>query len=444
MKLISKLIEKAVASKLTDYLSFNSLHESFQSTYKRYHNSETALLRVHNDILRSIDNGGGVTLVLLDLSADFDTVNHELLLSRLPTWYGMVWYGLCGSVLNWFTSYLTNCIQFVDINGSFSMIRHLGVGVPQGSVLGPLLYLLYTSPVADIFRPHNLNFHFYADDSQLFLSLKGADRLSDFKLQLEACINDICCWMAFNELKLNPDKTELLVIHSSYCSCPSLSCLCVGDVDVAPVKAASNLGIVFNNTMSFKSHISDVGRSSFYHLRNISRIRKYLTHETTEMVVHSFFTFKLDYRNSLLYGFPKFLIAKLQSVQNSSARLVGMTRKFDHITPTLIDLHWLSIRHCIVFKILLLVYKSLNYKAPSYLSDLLTYRMNSYSLRSISNGDLVEPSSKMHSYGDRPFAVCAPRLWNSLPLPIRRSSSVDILKNVWKTYLFKKFVSECR
>ena len=83
LKLISKLIEKAVASQLTDYLSFNSLHESFQSAYKRYHSSETALLRVHNDILRSIDNGESVILVLLDLSAAFDTVNHELLLSRL-------------------------------------------------------------------------------------------------------------------------------------------------------------------------------------------------------------------------------------------------------------------------------------------------------------------------------------------------------------------------
>lgn len=157
----------------------------------------------------------------------------------------------------------------MDINGTFSTIRHLGVGVPQGSVLGPLLYLLYTSPVADIIRRHNLNFHFYADDSQLFLSFKGADRLFDSKRQLEACINDICRWMVFNELKLNQDKTELLVIHSSYRSCPSLSCLRVGDVDVAPVKAASNLGVVFDDTMSFKSHISDVCKSSFYHLRNI-------------------------------------------------------------------------------------------------------------------------------------------------------------------------------
>ena len=396
---------------------------------------------MHNDILRSIDNGEGVILVLLDLSAafKFDNVNHELFLSRLSTCYG-----LCGSVFNWFTSYLTNCTQFVDINGTFSTFRHLGVGVPQGSVLGPLLYLLYTSPVADIIRRHNLNFHFYADDSQLFLSFKGADRLFDSKLQLEACINDICRWMVFNELKLNQDKTELLVIHSCYCSCPLLSCLRVGDVDVAPVKAASKLGVVFDETMSFKSHISDVCKSSFYHLRNISRFRKCLTRETTEMVVHAFVTSKLDYCNSLLYGLPKFLTDKLQTVQNSAARLLCTTRKFDHITPTLIELHWLPIRHRIVFKILLLVYKSLNDKAPLYLSDLLTYRRSSYSLRSVSNGDLVESSSKMRTYGDRSFAVFAPRLWNSLPLSIRRSSSVDTFKNVLKTYHFKMFVSECQ
>jgi len=205
----------------------------------------------------------------------------------------------------------------VDINGTSTTIRHLGVGVPQGSLLGPLLYVLYTSPAADIIRRHNLNFHFYADDSQLFLSLKGAERLFESKLQLDACINDILQWMGFIELKLNQDKTELLIFHSRYCFCPSLSCLRVGDVDVVPVKAASNLGVVFDDTMSFKSHITDVCKSSFYHLRNISRIKKYLTREATEMVVHAFVTSKLDYCNSLPYGLPKLLIAKLQSVKNS-------------------------------------------------------------------------------------------------------------------------------
>ena len=132
------------------------------------------------------------------------------------------------------------------------------------------------------------------------------------------------------------------------------------------------------------------------------------------MAVHAFVTSKLDYCNSLIYGLPRCPIAKLQSVQNCAARIVCKTKKFDHITPTLIDLHWLPIRHRIVFKILLLVYKSLNAKAPSYLSDLLSFRRSSYFLRSVSNGDLVEPCSKMRTNGDRLFAVCAPTLWNSL------------------------------
>ena len=180
--------------------------------------------------------------------------------------------------------------------------------VPLGSVLGLLLldYLLYTSPVVDIIHRHNLNFHFYVDDSQLFLSFKGADRLFDSKLQLKACINSICHWTVFNELKLNQDKTELLIMNSRYCFYPSLSCLHVGDVDVDPVKASSNLGVVFDDTtcMSFKSHITDVCKSSFHHLVNISRIRKYLTRKATEMVAHAFVTSKLDYCNSLLYGLP--------------------------------------------------------------------------------------------------------------------------------------------
>ena len=137
---VSKLIEKSVAVQLVQYIDDNNLDEKLQSAYKKLHSTETALLRIHDDILRTVDRGCTVVSLLLDLSAAFDTVDHGLLLPRLNTRFGVK-----GKVLAWFKSYLTDRSQFVSINGSNSSHSDLMFGVPQGSVLGPILYLLYVS-----------------------------------------------------------------------------------------------------------------------------------------------------------------------------------------------------------------------------------------------------------------------------------------------------------
>ena len=147
------------------------LHERFQSAYKAHHSTETALLTITKDILLSLDRGDKVFLLLLDPSAAFDTVNHSLRLSRLENSLGTT-----GTVLQWFHSHLTGRAQFVEINDTKSSVRDLTVGVPQGSVLGPILYLLYTGPLAEIIRSHGLVYHFYADDTQLYISFKTARR----------------------------------------------------------------------------------------------------------------------------------------------------------------------------------------------------------------------------------------------------------------------------
>ena len=139
---ISKCTEKVVASRLNEHVNEHNLSEVFQSAYKKGHSTESALVRVHNDILRATDNGGCVTLLLLDLSAAFDTVDHAILLSRLRDRFGV-----SGTALAWFQSYLSDRSQFVSIDGKRSSRRGLSCGVPQGFVLGPLLYLLYTSPL---------------------------------------------------------------------------------------------------------------------------------------------------------------------------------------------------------------------------------------------------------------------------------------------------------
>ncbi|CAB3989706.1 Hypothetical predicted protein, partial [Paramuricea clavata] len=171
LKFVSKSIEKAVAVQLTDYLTENHLHEKFQSAYKPCHSTETALLRVQNDILQALDNGDSVILVLLDLSAAFDTVDHLMLLTRLSKRFG-----IRGRVLDWLTSYLTSRKLFIRVEGTDSLLSDLDCGVPQGSVLGPLLYSLYTAPLADVARRHNLRFHFFSDDGQLYIAFKTNDR----------------------------------------------------------------------------------------------------------------------------------------------------------------------------------------------------------------------------------------------------------------------------
>ena len=123
----------------------------------------------------------------------------------------------------------------------------------------------------------------------------------------------------------------------------------------------------------------------------------------------------LDYRNAILYGLPKVLLNRLQLVQNTAARIVTLTTKYEHITPTLIDLHWLPVEYRIRFKILLLVYKAISGFSPSNISNLLNFCSSSYSLRSCSNKLLHVPRSKLKCYGDRIFSIAAPKLWNGIP-----------------------------
>ena len=190
--------------------------------------------------------------------------------------------------------------------------------------------------------------------------------------------------MALNKLKLNKDKTELLYLYSKHNPQQSLPPLHFGSDIIEPSSSSRNIGVVFDSTMSMLPHVKSVCKSAFYHLRNISRIRKLLSSKTIETLVHAFATSKLDHCNSLLYGVPKYDIKKLQSVQNAAARFITSSRKFDHITPILFELHWLPISERIKFKIILLTYKALHQQSPIYIQDLICRYSTSRTLRSSS------------------------------------------------------------
>ena len=199
-----------------------------------------------------------------------------------------------------------------------------------------------------------------------------------------------------------------------------------------------NIGVIFDNHFHFNAHIASTCKSSFCHLRNISYIRKCLSSNSTEILVHAFVSSKLDHCNSLLYGLPNYQIKKLQHVQNAVALLITLSRKHEHITPILFNLHWLPINYHIMFKILLITYKAPNNLAPSYIRDLLIPYIPSRQLRSSSKNLLFIPHVNLRTYGARAFSVAAPTLWNTLPSDIKNSPSVSVFKNRLKTSLFKK------
>ena len=435
LKSISKITGKIVADRLNNYLTANNLHEPFQSAYKHRHSCETALLRVQNDILQSLDKRKCVVLLLLDLSAAFDTVDHAILLNRLQSRFG-----ISGVALHWFNSYLSNRSQFVSLEDVSSDSLDLHCGVPQGSVLGPILYLLYTSPVADILRYHNMSYHLYADDTQLYIPFSHNDD-ADISLtttKIESCLKDIADWMTMNKLKLNTDKTELLFLHSNTISLKSIPSIHFANDVLKPSGKARNIGVIFDTTLSMVPHINNVCKTAYYHLRNIAKIRKYLSYRTTETLIHAFVTSKIDNCNSLLFGLPKCLISKIQSVQNAAARIITLSRKSDHITPILIDLHWLPVSERVKFKILLTTFKAIHQMAPSYISDMISLYKPPRLLRSSSGISLKHQNYNMKTYGHRSFSVCAPELWNSLPLSLRNSTNLAFFKSSLKTFLFKQ------
>lgn len=431
LSFVSKILEKVVADRLTSHVQETGSLNPFQSAYKKFHSTETALLKISNDILTSMDRGKVTALTLLDLSAAFDTIDHQILLQRLEGWFGV-----SGAALNWFSSYLNNRSQRIKLGDCLSSEVPLQFGVPQGSVLGPILFTLYTSPLSQFITDHSIPHHLYADDSQLYVSFTSDD--SSFSLgKLQSCLSAVQKWMFSNKLKLNPEKTEFLLIgheqqRRKYLSKFPLQLM---DTSAMPARTAKNLGFVFDQSFSFGSHVSAVCKSCRYHIRDLRRIRRCLSLENAKTLAVALVSSRLDYCNSLLYGSAQKYLNKLQRVQNSLARVVTKSTQRTPSLPLLRSLHWLPIKFRIDFKICLLTYKTLKIQQPVYLHRMLAPYSPGRSLRS-SRGDLLTVPRTKTKTGDRAFCVSAPTLWNALPASVRTSPTLGTFRKRLKTHLF--------
>ena len=439
---ISKLVERIVASQVKCHIEENNLCNKYQSAYKAGHSTETALLCIKNDIHMSLSKGMPTALVLLDLSAAFDTIDHKGLLECLSSWFGF-----SDTVLSWFASYISDRHQSVKVGSTLSDPKDLRFGVPQGSVLGPILFSMYTTPLNKVISAYeSVKFHFYADDTQLYIHLSPKSTKTAFT-QLQQCLSHVQSWMGSNKLKLNPDKTEFILFGSSSQRAKLASCFPIDILGskLCPTDTVRNLGVYFDSGFTFSKHVSSICKSCFMHLRDFRRIRRHLPKIVAVALANALVRSRLDYCNSLFRSLSCRDLRRLECLQNSLARIVTNTSKFSHITPVLKSLHWLPVQYRIKFKTATIIFKFLHTGLPKYFSPHLSlYNCMVNTRRSNPRNQFLQQptyvssihTSKVHF--DNSFAYDGPCLWNSLPLAVRSASSLYSFRRGLKSYLFSK------
>ena len=430
---VSKTVERAVAVQLIGHMKLNNLFEFYQSAYSEGKSTETALLRIQNDILLAMDRQEVTFVIMLDLSAAFDTVDYDILFDRLEKRLGV-----SGTVLQWIKSYLTGRRQAVSINRESSKEVELECGVPQGSVLGPILFLIYTLPLGDLLRKHGISYHMYADDKQIYPSFK-AENVNENIDRIKQCLKDVDNWMLTNHLKKNGDKTEFLVIGTwqQQAKLHDIS-LEMDDCVIYPKDEVKNLGVILDSHLNMKAHATAVCKSAYFQLHNIWVVRQSLNNSAATKAIVAFVMSKLDSSNALLYGLPKCTLKRFQRIQDGAARcLTGSRKHGDELMPVLKDIHWLPVVYRIQYKLLVLTYKVLNGTGPGYLQDLLSYDSKERPLRTSKDRFLLKiPKTNLVTGGDRCFKKAAPLLWNSLPYNLRTCESLVHFKKGLKTHLF--------
>ena len=318
-------------------------------------------------------------------------------------------------------------------------LSDLQCGVPQVSVLGPLLFTLYTRPLSTVICQSGLSYHFFADDSQLHKSIVP----SDFQVLaccLKDCIEDVTEWMGDSKLKMNDDKTELMAIGTrSKLSqvIPNFAPMSISGCDIPFSQSVRNLGFYLDETLSMDVHIKYLCRIFFFHLRRIGKIRSFLSTDAANKHAVSLILSRLDYCNSLLAGIPDNKLNTLPRIQNHAARLVLRKSRHASAKALLKTLHWLPVKARIQYKIASLCFQCIYQNSmPPHISDLLCPYCLSRTMRSPDTSLLTVPRFSLKTYRNRSFSVFEPSVWNTLPLSLRKTHCFTTFKTKLKTHLF--------
>ena len=426
LPLISKIIEKHVAKHLFRYLNkYNLLHTS-QSGFRRGHSCQTALVKLVDDWLNHIDKGDIVGAIFFDLKKAFDVVNHNILLKKLAA------YKINISSLNWFTSYLNNRKQCIVSDNIHSATEYITSGVPQGSVLGPILFILFINDLPLYIE--NANTDMFADDTTVHAANK---RLENLNIDLQESAYSFDKWCKLNNMYINANKTSTMILGSKYKTNTSDAIhISIENDMLASTEHQKLLGIYLDQNLTYDKEVDEICKSVSKRITLLKLLSKYVDQNSLKIYYQSYILPLFDYGCMVWGKTKKSNIDRLIKLQKRAARIILKADIMTSSKHMFTVLNWLPFDKRVDYHTCIMVYKALNKQTPEYISQLLvkTSDTHSLNLRSNSNDDLRIPRSYTQ-YFDKSFSVCGPKLWNNLPADVKLSKTLEIFKRKLKDYM---------
>lgn len=417
---ISKIFEKIMASRLMNYLSEHSLLSQHQYGFRPQYNTELAVYQLCQNIYDAVDNKECQITLFCDLTKAFDTISHSILLDKLYV------YGIRGPILGWFKSYLSHRKQYVVYNNAESQCNNIYYGIPQGSILGPLLFLIY---INDITRSTNaLKFLLFADDTNIFIN--GRD-IKTMETIINQELSHVVTWIKCNKLTLNISKTNYMISHPLLTPTPSLS-IKLDNLPVNSVNEMRFLGVILDNSLRWKSHIDYIKTKLCKISGILYRIREFMDEKSIRQIYFSLAYPHLVYCCAIWGGAFKSFIDNLFIEQKKLLRIMSGRQRYDHTHPLFLHYKLLKLPDLVSLYTCLFVHTALH-SSPVHLNFNIIDRGNSRR-----GNNLRIPLCRTNHAQQSPL-FRGPKLWNQLPQNITSCISRPQFKNKLKNILLEKY-----
>lgn len=424
---LSKILERVVREQLEEYLNSNKIIPSHQSGFRSGHSTTTALINISDNILKALDEKLAVISVFLDFSKAFDRVNHALLCAKLK------YYGLDEISLNFFACYLQQRSQFVRTQLGTSSTELVVSGVPQGSVLGPLLFLLYTADISAGLRV--MDTYAYADDIQLMYTFHptNAQHASNC---VNTDLNILTNYCKNNALQINALKTSAMLFCGKhiYEYLTSNIHIYINNEEIAFVEKVKSLGLILDKNFKFTDHVNMLIKKSYVSLRILYANKNIINYKIRKKLCECTILPMLNYCNLIYYSCLDVITRnRLQKIQNTCCRLIYGLRKYDHISAKIKELNWLKLNYTYKFHLLNFVHRILITSTPSYLRNKLIHRSQVHNLNIRQTGLLTMPHHKTAMF-EKSFSYNAVKHYNWLDQRFK-SYKVTTFRHKVKSFL---------